>query len=199
MDKIECEVKRVEVARGVRLCKSSAEPFLFKVPRVKVSNENILRSLSTIIIEFVLFQMDYFQDDIYPETRVKWEPAVTAEEWFAGKNGTQNFISLQPEGMKLCKQSINVYVRKSQPTSISLQMRVHVEEFIFVVVSEAPKLAPPPKKYTYDFKAKTDEEKKEELVSAMIDRMAERDQEPLPQDAQEGVADDEWVNIHVTN
>ena len=36
----------------------------------------------------------------------------------------------------------------------------------------------------------------------MIDRMAERDQEPLPQDAQEGVADDEWVmrhNMHVTN
>lgn len=28
----------------------------------------------------------------------------------------------------------------------------------------------------------------------MIDRMAERDQEPLPQDAQEGVADDEWVS-----
>lgn len=58
-------------------------------------------------------------------------------------------------------------------------------------------MAPPPKKYTYDFKAKTDEEKKEELVSAMIDRMAERDQEPLPQDAQEGVADDEWVSINI--
>jgi len=52
----------------------------------------------------VIFQMDYFQDDIYPETRVKWEATVTTEEWFAGKNGTQNFISLQPEGMKLCKQ-----------------------------------------------------------------------------------------------
>jgi len=65
---------------------------------------------------------------------------------------------------------------------------------LFFTVSEAPKLAPPPKKYTYDFTSKTDEEKKEELVSAMIDRMAERDQEPLPQDAQEGVADDEWVS-----
>ena len=62
----------------------------------------------------MLFQMDYFQDDIYLETRVKWEPAVTAEEWFAGKNGIQNFISLRPEGMKLCKQSISVW--KSQPT-----------------------------------------------------------------------------------
>ena len=63
-------------------------------------------------------------------------------------------------------------------------------------MSEAPKLAPPPKKFSYDFKAKTDEEKKEELVSAMIDRMAERDQEPLPQDSQEGVDDDEWVSIY---
>jgi len=40
---------------------------------------------------------------------------------------------------------------------------------------------------------KTDLEKREELVTAMIDRMTERDKEPLPQDAQEGVADDEWV------
>jgi len=47
--------------------------------------------------------MDYFQDDIFPETRVKWEPAVTAEEWFSGKDGVQSLISLQPEGMKLCK------------------------------------------------------------------------------------------------
>ena len=31
-------------------------------------------------------------------------------------------------------------------------------------------------------------------MSAMIDRMAERDQEPLPQDSQEGVDDDEWVS-----
>ena len=101
VDKIECEVKRVEIARGVRLCKSSAEPFLFKVPRVKVSLKTRREHLSDY--SFVLFQMDYFQDDIYPETRVKWEAAMTAEEWFAGKNYTQNFISLQPEGMKLCK------------------------------------------------------------------------------------------------
>ena len=33
----------------------------------------------------------------------------------------------------------------------------------------------------------------------MIDRMAERDQEPLPQDSQEGVADDEWVSISCHN
>lgn len=64
-------------------------------------------------------------------------------------------------------------------------------------MSEAPKVAPPPKKYTYDPKMKTDLEKREELVTAMIDRMTERDQEPLPQDAQEGVEDDEWVSAAI--
>ena len=62
-------------------------------------------------------------------------------------------------------------------------------------VSAAPKPAPPPKKYTYDPKLKSDLEKREELVTAMIDRMTERDKEPLPQDAQEGVGDDEWVSL----
>ena len=77
----------------------------------------------------------------------------------------------------------------------SLRPSICICCIVSFAVSEAPKLAPPPKKYSYDFKAKTDQEKKEELVSAMIDRMAERDQEPLPQDSQEGVDDDEWVSM----
>jgi len=28
--------------------------------------------------------MDYFQDDIFPDTKVTWEPAVSAENWFSG-------------------------------------------------------------------------------------------------------------------
>ena len=31
-----CDVSKVEVARGVRQCKTSIEPFLFRIPRVKV-------------------------------------------------------------------------------------------------------------------------------------------------------------------
>ena len=31
-----CDVKKVEVARGVRLCKTTVEPFMFRIPRVKV-------------------------------------------------------------------------------------------------------------------------------------------------------------------
>ena len=33
-----CDVKKVEVCRGVRLCSSTIEPIGFKIPRVKVHN-----------------------------------------------------------------------------------------------------------------------------------------------------------------
>ncbi|CAI8048905.1 Coronin-7 [Geodia barretti] len=44
-----CDVRRVEIARAVRLCKTTVEPIFFKVPRTRT---------------------EYFQDDVYPETRV---------------------------------------------------------------------------------------------------------------------------------
>lgn len=50
------------------------------------------------------------------------------------------------------------------------------------VVSEAPKAGPAPKKYqSYDPRIKTDEEKKEELMAAMITKMGDKDEQPLPQ------------------
>ena len=45
----------------------------------------------------MFFQIYYFQDDIYPEARVKFEATVTAEEWFAGKDGTQLLVYNQKE------------------------------------------------------------------------------------------------------
>ena len=34
-----CDVKRVEIARAVRLCKTTVEPIFFKVPRTRVSSK----------------------------------------------------------------------------------------------------------------------------------------------------------------
>ena len=51
---------------------------------------------------FILLQTEYFQDDLYCDTLVHWEPALTAEEWLAGKDAIQRRISLRPEGMKPC-------------------------------------------------------------------------------------------------
>ena len=55
------------------------------------------------IVCFLCKQMEYFQDDLFPDTRVWWEPALTSDQWFTGKNGAQKRLSLRPADMKPCK------------------------------------------------------------------------------------------------
>ncbi|XP_071617519.1 coronin-7 isoform X1 [Heliangelus exortis] len=135
-----CEVREVEFARALRLGQSTLEPVAFSVPRVK---------------------KEYFQDDIFPPTRVWWEPALRGSAWLAGQDGQQRRASLQPGDM--------------------------------TPVSEAPKEAPARKfvPASVYLEEKSDEQKKEELLSAMVARLGNRD-DPLPQDSFEGVDEDEW-------
>ena len=58
-----CDVRQVEFARAFRLTGSGIEPISFTVPRVKTQ---------------------FFQDDLFPPTRVLWEPTLTAKEWIGG-------------------------------------------------------------------------------------------------------------------
>ncbi|XP_069726199.1 coronin-7-like isoform X1 [Phaenicophaeus curvirostris] len=140
LPKTACEVREVEFARALRLGQSSLEPVAFCVPRVK---------------------KEYFQDDIFPPTRVWWEPALAGTAWLAGKDGQQRYSSLRPVDMK--------------------------------PVSEAPKEAPARKfvPASVYLEEKTEEQKKEELLTAMVARLGNRD-DPLPQDSFEGVDEDEW-------
>lgn len=43
---------------------------------------------------FCVFQSDLFQDDLYPDTPGP-EPALEAEEWFAGQNADPLLVSLR--------------------------------------------------------------------------------------------------------
>ncbi|XP_066054555.1 coronin-7 isoform X1 [Chamaea fasciata] len=140
LPKTVCEVREVEFARALRLGQSTLEPVAFHVPRVK---------------------KEYFQDDLYPPTRVWWEPALGAGAWLGGQDGQQRRASLRPADM--------------------------------VPVSEAPKEAPARKfvPASVYLEEKTDEQKKEELLNAMVARLGNRD-DPLPQDSFEGVDEDEW-------
>ncbi|KAM9556828.1 coronin-7-like isoform 2-T2 [Guaruba guarouba] len=139
LPKTVCEVREVEFARALRLGQSTLEPVAFHVPRVK---------------------KDYFQDDIYPPTRVWWEPALSASAWLSGEDGQQRRASLQPTDM--------------------------------TPVSQAPKEAPARKFVPAAvYLEKSDEQKKEELLSAMVARLGNRE-DPLPQDSFEGVDEDEW-------
>jgi coronin-7 len=58
-----CNVRDVEFARSFRLTNTTIEPISFTVPRVKTA---------------------FFQDDLFPPTRVLWEPTVSSDEWFGG-------------------------------------------------------------------------------------------------------------------
>ncbi|XP_029293414.1 coronin-7-like isoform X1 [Cottoperca gobio] len=140
LPKTECNVRDVEIAIGLLLTKTTIEPVAFKVPRVK---------------------KEFFQDDVYTETAVCWEPALTASAWLSGSNGQHKKINLKPKDM--------------------------------TPVSEAPKEAPV-RKYlpsSVYLEEKTDEQKKEELLSAMVAKLGNRD-DPLPQESFEGVDEDEW-------
>ncbi|KAJ3601697.1 hypothetical protein NHX12_032664 [Muraenolepis orangiensis] len=141
LPKTSCDVRDVEVASGLMLTRTTIEPVAFKVPRVK---------------------KDFFQDDLYPNTAVRWEAALSASAWLSGSSGQYRTTSLRPKDMS--------------------------------PVSEAPKEAPV-KKYmpsSYYLEEKTDEQKKEELLSAMVAKLGNID-DPLPQDSFEGVDEDEWA------
>uniref|UniRef100_A0A8K9VBD8 Coronin n=1 Tax=Oncorhynchus mykiss TaxID=8022 RepID=A0A8K9VBD8_ONCMY len=111
LPKTECVVQEVEVARGLRLSKTSIEPVAFRVPRVRL--------------------FDDFSDQ----------------------------VSEAPK---------EVQVRKYLPSSHYLE-------------------------------EKTDEQKKDELLSAMIGKLGNMDDNPLPQESFQGVEDDEWVSDTHTN
>uniref|UniRef100_A0A7N8XM91 Coronin n=1 Tax=Mastacembelus armatus TaxID=205130 RepID=A0A7N8XM91_9TELE len=141
LPKTECNVRDVEIAVGLMLTKTTIEPVAFRVPRVK---------------------KEFFQDDMYTDTAVWWEPALTASAWLSGSNGQHKKISLKPKDM--------------------------------TPVSEAPKEAPV-RKYlpsSVYLEEKTDEQKKEELLSAMVAKLGNMD-DPLPQESFQGVDEDEWA------
>ncbi|XP_072224151.1 coronin-7 [Leuresthes tenuis] len=140
LPKTECNVRDVEIAVGLMLTKTTIEPVAFRVPRVK---------------------KEFFQDDVYSDTAVWWEPALTASAWLSGSNGQHKKISLKPKDM--------------------------------TPVSEAPKEAPV-RKYlpsSVYLEEKTDDQKKEELLSAMVAKLGNMD-DPLPQESFQGVDEDEW-------
>nr|CAD7430472.1 unnamed protein product [Timema monikensis] len=76
-----CDVGSVEFARALRLTNNTIEPLSFTVPRIK---------------------SDLFQDDIFPPTKVTWQPTMTSEQWFSGLNNQPHRVSLKPEGMDNC-------------------------------------------------------------------------------------------------
>ncbi|KAK1799187.1 hypothetical protein P4O66_007439 [Electrophorus voltai] len=146
LPKTQCNVRDVEVARAVRLGKTTIEPVAFKVPRVR---------------------KEFFQDDVFPDTAVWWEPALSTAAWLSGSDGQHRKISLRPTDMTLVSEA-----PKEAPVRKYLPSSVYLEE-------------------------KTDEQKKEELLSAMVAKLGNRE-DPLPQELFEGVDEEEWGRLMET-
>ncbi|XP_063573167.1 coronin-7 isoform X8 [Pongo abelii] len=140
LPKTECDVREVELMRCLRLRQSSLEPVAFRLPRVR---------------------KEFFQDDVFPDTAVSWEPVLSAEAWLQGANGQPWLLSLQPPDMSPVSQAPREAPARRAPSSAQ-----YLEE-------------------------KSDQQKKEELLNAMVAKLGNRE-DPLPQDSFEGVDEDEW-------
>ncbi|KAG7249753.1 hypothetical protein CRUP_009730, partial [Coryphaenoides rupestris] len=101
LPKTECDVRDVEVARALILTRTTLEPVAFKVPRVK---------------------KDFFQDDVYPDTALCWEAALSSSAWLGGANGQHRTTSLRPKDMTPVSEAPKeVVVRKYMPSSFYLE------------------------------------------------------------------------------
>ncbi|OCF44702.1 actin cross-linking [Kwoniella heveanensis CBS 569] len=78
------DVKKVEVAKALRLTAKTLEEVSFTIPRNKP---------------------DFFQDDIYQTTVDVESTVLIAAEWLSGKDVAPEKISLQPEGMTPLSQA----------------------------------------------------------------------------------------------
>ncbi|XP_063065852.1 zinc finger CCCH domain-containing protein 13-like isoform X2 [Engraulis encrasicolus] len=72
MPKRGLDVNKCEISRFYKLHERKCEPIIMTVPR----------------------KSDLFQDDLYPDTAGP-DPAIEAEDWFEGKNGEPQLISLR--------------------------------------------------------------------------------------------------------
>lgn len=142
LPKLVCNVRNVEFARVLRLVGTVVEPIAFTVPRIKI---------------------EFFQDDLFPDSRVSWEPTMSAEEWLGGMNKNPKRISWMPEGM-------SPVTGKGTP-----------------VTSTRALIATDKEKPMSEMSTK---EKESELAKAISSRIGFST--TLPQDEMEGVDPDEW-------
>uniref|UniRef100_A0A182VT39 Coronin n=1 Tax=Anopheles minimus TaxID=112268 RepID=A0A182VT39_9DIPT len=147
LGKNHCDVATVEFARALRLTNGTVEPLSFKVPRIK---------------------SELFQDDLFPPTKLLWQPTLIGDEWFAGRDVTPTRISLKPDGMDT--------LSSIQPTITTTPSKkneaILMPQGIQKPFSKAP------------------EHVQEQIKNAVSARMSVN--KKLEQDSMEGVDEKEW-------
>lgn len=98
LPKTAVDVKRVEVAKALRLTPTSVESVSFTIPRART---------------------EFFQDDVFPPTRDVETPSTTAEKWLAGEDEEVKRVDLRPEGMKLLSEAPLTKVQTDQRAKVA--------------------------------------------------------------------------------
>ncbi|XP_050498139.1 coronin-7 isoform X1 [Diabrotica virgifera virgifera] len=151
-----CDVSNVEFAKALRLTNNSIEPLSFTVPRIKT---------------------DLFQDDLFPPTRVTWNPTMSSSEWFSGKEKPPQKISLQPEGMELLSES------QGQPNSATERTINKSASSPFIGINHG--------RVGWDVDASDVKNKQDEIKRSVSNKLQVN--KTLEQDAMEGVDEKEWL------
>ncbi|KAF1740853.1 hypothetical protein MXB_881, partial [Myxobolus squamalis] len=96
-----CNVRECEVAKIVRLVKSSTEIVSFTVPRLRA---------------------EHFQDDLFPPTRKIWETSMTVDDFIQKRDLIQGLLNLKPGDMeKLSETDLGPTKPKKYDSRIELE------------------------------------------------------------------------------
>jgi len=91
LPKTSCNVRDCEIASWLKLCSNFVEPLHSIVPRTR---------------------MEFFQDDLYPDTRDTRTPVYSADEWFGGSTKQPKTISINPGMQPLSQAPVEAAVKK---------------------------------------------------------------------------------------
>lgn len=135
-----------------------------------------------LLIDFFALQSEYFQDDIFPKTRITWKAATTSEKWFNGCSLTPEVLDLRPAEMENLsnappppitpKRTYAPPLQDSVP--IQFEGKVNMESSLSVINS-----------------GRRQQEKLVQSMSGRVNCLVTKD---LPQKSFEGVGDEEWVS-----
>eukprot|EP00095_Tigriopus_kingsejongensis_P005020 maker-scaffold139_size317827-snap-gene-2.28 protein:Tk05020 transcript:maker-scaffold139_size317827-snap-gene-2.28-mRNA-1 annotation:"coronin-7 isoform x3" len=151
-----CNVREVEFARAYRLTNATIEPIAFTVPRVKTA---------------------FFQDDLFPPTRVLWESTMSAEEWFNGCEKLCSRVSLKPEDMRNLSEG-SAKSASSNRASIK--------------ATPKPQIIGPPSSMMNNSFAREVAKQNEDDIGASVSKLMGEADETLEQDQMEGVEEKDW-------
>jgi coronin-7 len=120
------------------------------------------------ILCWTFLQTDFFQDDLFPPTRVTWSETISSSQWFQNINLKPIRMSLKPESMQCLTSSV-------VPASQQAGTKIEINENNYPSSHMSPE----------HIKSKQDALKKS--VSERVQLNFE-----LEQDNMEGVDSNEW-------